>query len=113
MEYLLFGLADWRDVTIIAVGVLTFLVLIAILAVTVVLGLALRMLIGNANRVVKDDVSNLLGSAQDTVTTVKGTATFVSETTVTPIVRVYGVVAGARRAVSVIAGIRSEKSDDA
>ena len=77
------------------------------------LGLAVRMLIGNANRVVKEDVSNLIGTAQETATTVRGTATFVSETTVTPIVRVYGVVAGARRAVAVIAGIRSDKGGDA
>lgn len=113
MEYLLFGLADWRDIVVIVLGVLTILTLVAILAVTIVLGLAVRMLIGNANRVVKDQVSPLIGSAQDTVTTVKGTATFVSETTVTPIVRVYGVVAGARRAVAVIAGIRSDKAGDA
>ena len=111
MEYLLFGLADWRDVVVIILGVLTMFAVLAIIAVTLVLGLAIRMLIGNANRVVKDQVSPLIGSAQETVTTVKGTATFVSESTVTPIARVYGIVSGTKRALSVITGIRGGKDE--
>ncbi len=112
MGYLLFGLADWRDVMIIAVGSLTLIVLVAMLFFTVVLGLATRALIGQARRVVGEEVSPLIGSAQETVHTVKGTATFVSETTVSPIIRVYGVVSGARRAVAVIAGIRGRQDEE-
>ena len=111
MGYLLFGLADWRDVIVIAVGSFTLIFLVAILFFTVVLGLAIRALIGTARRVLRDDVSPLISSAQQTVHTVKGTATFVSEKAATPIIRVYGVVSGARRAVAVITGITG-RSDD-
>lgn len=112
VSYLLFGLADWRDVVLIAVGSLTLLVLVAILAVTVVLGLAIRALIGTARRMLSDEVSPLLNSAQQTVHTVRGTTSFVSETAVRPIIRVYGVVAGAKRAAGVITGIGRRDSSE-
>ena len=112
MSYLLFGLADWRDIMILAVGSMTFLVLLAILVVVVVLGLALRVLIRRATKLLNEDVSPLLGSAQETVHTVRGTASFVSETAVRPIIRVYGVLAGAKRAASVITGIGRNDSSE-
>ncbi len=111
LGYLLFGLADWRDVMIIAVGSLTMLVLVAILFFTVVLGLLTRSLLGTVRRVLKDEVSPLIGSAQQTVHTVKGTATFVSEKAASPIIRVYGVMSGARRAVAVITGIAGRRDN--
>ena len=92
-------------VSVVAVGSIAVLVLLAILVVIVVLGLATRALIRRATRLLNDEVSPLLGSAQETVHTVRGTTTFVSESTVKPIIRVYGVLAGARRAAGVITGI--------
>lgn len=111
MGYLLFGLADWRDVIVIAVGSFALIVLVAILFFTVVLGLATRALIGTARRLLRDEVTPLINSAQQTVHTVKGTATFVSEKAASPIIRVYGIVSGARRAVSVITGITGRRDE--
>ena len=114
LSYLLFldSLADWRDVMIIAVGSITFVVLFVVLAVVLVLGFATRVLIRRANKLLNDEVSPLVGSAQETLDTVRGTASFVSESTVTPIIRAYGVVAGARRAASVITGIGRQDSSE-
>ena len=112
MSYLLFGLADWRDIMILAVGSITVLVLLAILVAVVVIGLALRVFIRRATKLLNEDVSPLLGSAQETVHTVRGTASFVSETAVRPIIRVYGVLAGAKRAASVITGIGRRDSSE-
>lgn len=112
MNYLLFGLADWRDIMILLVGSMTFLVLLAILVVVIVVGWAARVLIRRATKLLNDEVSPLLGSARETVDNVRGTASFVSESTVRPIVRVYGVVAGAKRAASVITGIRRGDSSE-
>ena len=112
MSYLLFGLADWRDIMILAVGSITVLVLLALLVAVVVIGLALRALIRRATKLLNEDVSPLLGSAQETVHTVRGTASFVSETAVRPIIRVYGVLAGAKRAASVITGIGRRDSSE-
>lgn len=112
MSYLLFGLADWRDVVIIAVSSFALFVLFAILAVTLVLGFAGRALLGTVRRLLRDEVSPLLNSAQETLHTVRGTTSFVSEKAVRPIVRVYGVVAGAKRAASVITGIGRNDSSE-
>lgn len=109
--YLALSLADWADITIIAIGILAFALLLVVLALAVIIGLALRQLVILSKNLMQDNVKPAMDSARDTVMTVKGTTAFVSETTVTPIFRVYGVVAGARRAVSVIAGIRSGKDD--
>ncbi len=112
MTYLLFGLANWRDIMILAVGSIAFLVLLAILVAIVVLGLATRALIRRATKLLNDDVSPLLDSAQQTAHTVRGTASFVSETAARPIIRVYGVLAGAKRAASVITGIGRRDSGE-
>jgi len=114
LNYLLVldSLADWRDVTIVAVGSLTFIVLAVILVVVVVLGLATRALVKRASRLLNDEVSPLVGTAQETLDTVRGTTSFVSESTVKPIIRVYGVMSGVRRAADVIMGIKRGDSDE-
>ncbi len=109
--YVLFGLADWRDIVIIAAGMLTLIAMLAILIVTIVLGLATRALIGKVRRMLSEEVSPLIGSAQQTVHNVRGTATFVGEKAAGPIIRVYGIVAGARRAAAVITGITGHRDD--
>ncbi len=114
MSYLLFldSLADWRDVMIIAVGSITFVVLLVLLVVVAAVGFASRLLIRRVNKLLNDEVSPLVGSAQETLDTVRGTTSFVSESTVTPIIRVYGIVAGAKRAASVITGIGRSESNE-
>ena len=90
-----------------------FLVLLAILVFTIVLGLGARALLSAVRSTLKDDVSPLLDSAHQTVRTVRGTTVFVSETAVSPIIRVYSVAAGARRAVGVLAGVTGRRSKSA
>ena len=103
------GLEDWRDVIIIAAGSLTILVLLALFILTVVLGLTVRGLLGVIQTLLKDDVTPLVKSAQVTVHRVQGTTAFVGEAAVSPIIRVYGVVAGTRRAFGVLSGIASRR----
>jgi len=104
------SLQDWRDVIIIAAGSLTILVLLAVFILTVVLGLAARSLLGAVQALLKDEVKPLLGSAQQTVQRIHGTTTFIGETAVSPVVRVYGAVAGVRRLVGVLSGITGRRS---
>jgi hypothetical protein len=107
------GLEDWRDIVIIAAGSLLILLFLAALIFTVALGFASRSTIGAARDVINTEVKPLLDNANQTVVTVRGTTTFVSETAVTPIIRVYGVVAGTRKAIQVLSGFvagRDKKS---
>ena len=106
------SLDNVRDIVIIVAGSFAVLVLVAVLVVTVVLGLASRALLSTLRSVLKDDLGPLLDSAQQTVQTVRGTTTFIGEKAVSPIIRVFGVVAGARRAVGVVTGVVGRRKDD-
>ena len=106
------SLDNVRDIVIIVAGSLAVLVLVAVLVFTVVLGLASRALLSTLRSVLKNDLGPLLDSAQQTVQTVRGTTTFIGEKAVSPIIRVFGVVAGARRAVGVVTGVVGRRKDD-
>ena len=104
------SLEDWRDVIIIAAGSLMILVLLAVFIFTVVLGMATRALLGAIRSTLRDDLSPLLESAQQTIHTVQGTTAFIGETAVGPVIRVYSIVAGARRMMGVLTGITGRLS---
>lgn len=106
------NLDNVRDIVIIVAGSLAVLVLVAVLVFTVVLGLASRALLKTLRSVLKDDLGPLLDSAQQTVQTVRGTTTFIGEKAVSPVIRVYGIVAGARRAVGVVTGVVGRRKED-
>jgi hypothetical protein len=106
----LLSLQDARDIIIIAAGSLAILILIALFVTTVVLGLAVRTLLGVIQGLLRDEATPLLHSGRETLGRVKGTATFVSETTAGPIIRAYGLVAGARRFIGVLSGVAGRRS---
>lgn len=83
-------LAEWRDITLIALGF--FLMLFAILLVGV--AAALLGLINVARTLLPD----LLNKASSTAETVRGTTGFVSERVVSPVIKVSAAAAGARAA---------------
>jgi hypothetical protein len=106
------GLRDW---VIILAGIMMILTFFALFVFTVVLGLSIRALLGVVRSMLKEEVNPLLDTTRLTVQRVQGTATFLGESAASPVIRVYGVVAGARRAAGVIAGIngrRNPKGED-
>ncbi len=104
------NLQEWRDVIIIAAGSLMILVLLAVFIFTVVLGLATRSLLGTIQTLLRGEVTPLLDAARQTLQRVQGTTTFIGETAVAPVIRVYGVVAGARRMIGVLSGVAGRRS---
>ncbi len=110
-------LTTFRDIVIVTVGALMILVLLALLIFTVVVGMATRTLLKTVGALVNDEVMPLVQSARHTTQRVRGTISFISETSVTPFIRVFSIVAGARRMVGVLSGItgrrnRANQSDD-
>ena len=97
----------FRDWVIIFMGIAVASFFFVALILTIVLGLLTRALLMKTLRMMDDNVKPLLGTARETADNVRGTAAYVSESAVTPIVKAYGVVAGVRRAASVIAGLTS------
>ena len=115
--WLLF-VSAFRDWVIIISGILIGAFFFVSLVVAIVLGWALWMLVrkvmgllDDGSQLMDDRVKPLLGSVQETADHVKGTANSVSNAAVTPIVRTYGVVAGVRRAVGVIAGLTGASNE--
>ena len=85
-------------------------VAIILLAVeSLIIGVLLSMLLWqlrNLSRMLEEEVKPLLDSASETVGTVRGTSTFLSETVVSPVVRVISTVTGLRRGLRVLSGMR-------
>jgi len=98
-------LQDIRDLVIIITGCLMALVLIVTFVMVLVVGIATRGLIGVTKGVVKGQLSPALDSARQVADDVRGTTSFIADTTVSPIIRLYGLVAGLRRGLMALAGL--------
>ena len=98
------SLQEVRDLVIIIAGGIGILMLLAGLVVTVVLGVAARALLGAARRLIQDEVTPVVESARETVEGVRGTSSFITETLVSPIIRLYGLFKGLRRFLAILGG---------
>ena len=99
------NLQDVRDWVIIVSGSLMVLVLFVTLIMVLVVGIAARGLIGVTKGVVKQQLSPTLDSARQVVDDIRGTTSFIADTTVSPIIRLYGLVNGIRRGLMGLAGL--------
>jgi hypothetical protein len=91
-------LADLRDVSIILVAIMSL-----------VIGAFLGVLIVQLSRLIKllrEEILPILTAAQETVTTVSGATTFVSDHVVQPAIRLASLTAGVRGAADALVGIR-------
>jgi hypothetical protein len=77
---------------------------------TIVVNILLAILIIQVTRLVRmlrDEVLPILNSTQEAVGAVRGTATFMSDHVVQPVVKVASFSAGARRAISTAFSLRN------
>ena len=93
------GLVIARDLAIIIVA-------FEIIVVNILLSILIIQII-RLSRMMRDEVLPILNSTQETVGTVRGTATFVSDYVVQPVVKVASFSAGARRVVTTALNLRS------
>jgi hypothetical protein len=104
------SLEDLRDLIIVIWGILGIVFLAVALVLGIVVGISARGLIGTVQSLLRDDVQPTLRSARQTVDSIRGTTSFVADTAVGPIIRVYGIVSGVRRFLSVVTGFRKRRS---
>jgi hypothetical protein len=76
----------------------------------IVVGVSARGLIGTVQSLLRDDVQPTLRSARQTVDSIRGTTSFVADTAVAPVIRVYGIFSGVRRFLSVLVGFGKRRS---
>jgi len=92
------SLQDVRDVTIIAFTIAGTILFLAAIVVTVVVGVAATSAFRAARRLIDDGVKPMVSNVRQTVT-------FISDTAVSPIIRVYGLFSGVRRGLGVLTGL--------
>lgn len=88
-----------RDIAIIIVA-------LEAIIVNIFLGILIIQVI-RLIRLLREEVLPIISSTQETVGTVRGTATFVSDHVVQPVVKVNSYAAGVRRGVRVLFGLRN------
>jgi uncharacterized membrane protein len=98
-------LQELRDLIIVIFGIMGIFVLLVTLVVVLVVGLAARGLIGVLRGVVSTQLSPTLDSARQTMDDIRGTTAFITDTAVSPIIRVYAFVGGVRRGLASLLGL--------
>ncbi len=93
---------DWRDVFIMAFMVAGTLLFLVGILFTIVVGGMIFALVRKVRRVFGDNVEPTLENVRETTENVRGTVAFISDHAVTPVVRTYGIFAGARRFLVVV-----------
>jgi SNF family Na+-dependent transporter len=104
-------LQELRDISIVSFCIAgTVLFLVAIIF-TVVIGWAAKSTVSKVKGVVSDSVQPTLESVRETTENVQSTVAFVSDYAVTPVVRTYGIIAGARRFMVVVSRFRHRSEE--
>jgi len=106
---LLVTLAELRDVVIVVWGVISAIFFLVAIFVVALLGFSVKGLLNNVKGMMDESVRPTLTSVKDAADTVRGTTEFVGRTAVTPVVRAYGTVAGVKKGLSVLSGIKGRK----
>jgi hypothetical protein len=104
------SLEELRDLIIVIWGILGIVFLAVAIVLGLVVGLSARSLIATVRGVLRDDVQPTLRSARQTADSIRGTTSFVADTAVAPVIRVYGIFSGVRRFLSVLMGFKKRRS---
>ncbi len=93
--------SEWRDIALVGLGALAAIAgVLACILLAVLIGTALAV-----RRAINQNVVPLLDSTREFVDEARGTAEFVGESAVTPIIRVYSVVSGLRKGLGALGSL--------
>ena len=102
-------LTDIRDIVVIVVGIIGIVALTLSIVFTVLIGFAVLKPIRAARGTVTDGLGPILENVRETSTEVRGSTDFVAETAVRPLIKLYGMFAGIRKAFGVLGKARGGK----
>jgi membrane protein implicated in regulation of membrane protease activity len=97
-------LQEFRDIAIIIFTIAGTVLFVAAIVASILAIVAFVMLI-RLVRTLRRKLEPTLEGLQDTVTNLRGTAAFVSENAVSPVIRVYSFYSGARRFLGVMSRV--------
>lgn len=98
-------LHELRDLIIVIFGIMGIVVLFVTFVVVLVVGFATRGLISLMRSMLQEQLSPTLDSARQAMDNVRGTTAFITDTAVSPIVRLYGLFTGLRRGLMALLGL--------
>ena len=99
------SLGEARDAVIIIYAVLGIVFFLVAIIVALAIFFAVRMLTGLAREAYEESARPLIDDVRGTVQSVRGSAEFVSDQAISPMIRVIAVAQGVRRGVETVAGI--------
>ena len=99
-------LRDWIIVVYGVIGIITFIVMIA---VTTAIGFAVTGLVKTVRGLMDNKISPAIDSVRHTSESVKGGATFIMDTAAAPVIRTYSFFSGVRRSMEVLTGLRHRR----
>jgi len=104
------SVAEVRDYAVIAYSIAGVIAFALIAIFTFVLGMLSWITLSRVRGMLKNNVQPTLDNVRQTSETVRGTAQFISDNAITPVVKTYGTVAGVRQFVVVLTRLsRSRK----
>jgi hypothetical protein len=101
----LLSVEEVRDYSIIVYCILGAILFFLGCVFTVITGFMGMGIFSRVRKILKENVQPATQNVRETTETVKGTVSFVSDNAVKPVVKAYGVAAGARRFVGVAARV--------
>lgn len=96
---------ELRDIVIIVYGMMGVLLFIVLIAVTIGLWAAVRVLSRSVMALLEDPVRPTLQELRDTARNVRGASDFLSDTAVRPVIRVIAIGRGVRRGLGMVCGL--------
>ncbi len=93
---------EWRDLFIMCFMVAGTLLFLVTTVLTIIVGVLSTGAVMRARQILKINVQPAMENVRETTSTIRGTVSFVSDNAVKPVVKVYGVAAGARRFIAVV-----------
>ncbi len=106
------ALETTRDIVVIIWGILSILAFVFLILFLLSLWRGIKDLLGTVKIVVNEDVRPIIATSRESVNNVTGTTRFLSDTVAQPVIRVLGLIAYARRFLSVFAGVTGRKRRD-
>ena len=102
-------LSELRDVALILYSFAGFFAFLFIFIFTIVIGWTTWRLLRASQGLLNNNVQPTLESVRQTSESVRGTVEFVSDYAVSPVVKTYGTVAGARQFIAVMSRLGRRK----
>lgn len=104
-------LQELRDLVLVIFAIAGTVLFVISAVVLLSVGVVARSLIVNVNRAVQEGIVPTVRAIRETVNTIRGTTSYISQTAVSPLMRGYAALAALRKASKVMGGRRRPKGD--